>query len=128
MTPRTLMRDAQTLERSLVGGQDQINLSLSRETVEFISRIVTAKASGHDVIITRGFEEVTPAEAAAMLGMSRPQVRRLMDRGLLPFRKVGTHHRIRVADLRTVDQAERDRQETAMIEFTALENEFGLFE
>jgi excisionase family DNA binding protein len=63
-----------------------------------------------------------------MLGMSRPQVRRLMERGLLPFRKVGTHHRLRIADVKAFDQAERERQERAMDKFTALENELGLFD
>jgi len=128
MTPATFARDARTLERSLSGSHKQIDLTLSRETVEFVSRIVKAKASGQDVIITHGFEEVTPAEAAVMLGMSRPQVRRLMDRGLLPFRMVGTHHRIRVSDLRAFDQTERERQERAMAEFAALENELELFD
>ena len=128
MTPTTLARDAHALEISLATGQEQIDLSLSRETVEFVSRIVKAKASGQDVIITHGFEEVTPSEAAVLLGMSRPQVRRLMSRGMLPFRMVGTHHRIRVSDLRAFDQSERERQEKAMAEFTTLENELGLFE
>jgi len=86
----------------------------------------TASSSCEHVV--DGFEEVTPAEAAALLGMSRQQVRRLMDAGVLPFRMVGTHHRLRVADLRAFDQAERDRQARAMDEFTALENELGLFE
>jgi len=128
MTPALLAHDAQVLERSLADGRDQISLSLSRETVEFVSQIVNAKASGQDVIITHGFAEVTPAEAATMLGMSRQQVRRLMDARMLPFRMVGTHHRIRVADLRAFDQAESERQGKAMDEFTALENELGLFE
>jgi hypothetical protein len=39
--------------------------------------------------------------------MSRPQVRKLMDRGLLEFRKVGTHHRIRVSSIRAFLEAER---------------------
>jgi excisionase family DNA binding protein len=129
MATTALSRDARTLERSLAQpGEGQIEVSLSRETVEFVSRIVKAKASGQDVIITQGFEEVTPSQAATLLGMSRPQVRRMMDRGVLPFRMVGTHHRIRVSDLRAFDAAERERQEAAMARFTALENELGLTE
>jgi len=126
MNPTALVHDAQTLEQSLASNRDQIDVSLSRETVEFISQVVRAKASGQDVIITQGFEEVTPSEAATLLGMSRQQVRRLMDANSLPFRMVGTHHRIRVADLRAFDQAERERQAKAMDDFMALENEFGL--
>ena len=64
----------------------------------------------------------------SLLGMSRQQVRRLMDAGKLPFRMVGTHHRIRVADFRAFDEGERERQAKAMDESTAHENELGLFE
>jgi len=123
-----LARDVATLERSLADDRDRVEVSLSRETAEFVSHIVKAKASGQEVIVTHGFKEVTPTEAAVLLGMSRQQVRRLMDAGMLPFRMVGTHHRLRVADLRAFDQAERERQTKAMDEFTALENNFGLFE
>ena len=56
--------------------------------------------------MTHGFEEVTPTEASVMLDMSRPQVRRMMDRGMLPFRMVGTHHRIRVSDIHAFNQAD----------------------
>ena len=128
MTATVLMRDAQVLERSLADDRDQISVSLSRETVEFVSHVLRAKASGQAVIVTHGFQEVTPTQAAALLGMSRQQVRRLMDAGAVPYRMVGTHHRLRAADVRAFDQAEHERQATAMDEFTALENELGLFE
>jgi excisionase family DNA binding protein len=39
--------------------------------------------------------EVSPGDAAAILGISRPLVRRRMDAGVLPFRRVGTHRRLR---------------------------------
>jgi excisionase family DNA binding protein len=81
-----------------------------------------------DAEVTHGFEEVTPTEAAAMLGLSRPQVRELMERGALPFRMVGAHHRIRVADVERFHEAERKRRRAAMSRLTELENELGLFE
>jgi len=127
MSP-VLTRDAEALHSALATSGDEVNVSLSRETAEMLARVVDAQTQGQEVVITHGLQEVSPAEAALLLGMSRPQVRRLMERGLLPFRMVGTHHRIRVAALRAYDQAERKRQEKAMAEFTALENELGLFE
>ena len=72
--------------------------------------------------------EVSPEDAAKMLGMSRPFVRKLMDKGDLPFRMVGSHHRIAVSDLETYWAAERVRRHQSMMEFSALENELGLFE
>jgi hypothetical protein len=53
-------------------------------------------------------------------------VRELMERGALPFRKVGSHHRIRVADITCFHDAERVRRREAMQRFTDLENELGL--
>jgi excisionase family DNA binding protein len=128
MATETLARDAAALERSLAGPGDEIAVSLSRETAEFVSRVVKAKANGRGVIVTRGFDEVTPSEAASLLGMSRPQVCKLMERGDLPFRKVGSHHRILVSDIEAFHDAERKRRRAAMARFTELENDLGLTE
>lgn len=73
-----------------------------------------------------GNAEVTPTEAAVLLDMSRPQVRKLMDRGLLEFRKVGTHHRIRVSSIRAFLDAERPRRREALADLAALQDELGL--
>jgi hypothetical protein len=51
-----------------------------------------------------------------------------MDSGRLPYRMIGTHHRIALCDLREFQEAERVRRRGAMEKFIALENELGLFE
>ncbi len=43
--------------------------------------------------------EVPPEDAAAILGISRPLVRRRMDSGRLAFRRGGSHRRLRLADV-----------------------------
>jgi excisionase family DNA binding protein len=79
-------------------------------------------------VLTRGNAEVTPAEAAELLGMSRPQVRKLMDEGRLAFRKVGTHYRVKLASIRAFLEAERIQMEAGMEDFSRLQNELGLLE
>ncbi len=123
-----LTRDAEALHRALDAAGDRIDVSLSRETVELVSRVVDARARGQEILVTRGNAEVTPTEAASLLGMSRPQVRKLMDRGLLDFRKVGTHHRIQVASIRAFLEAERTRRREALEDLADLQNELGLTE
>ncbi|HEY5221890.1 MAG TPA: helix-turn-helix domain-containing protein [Microbacteriaceae bacterium] len=123
-----LNRDADALRRALDSKGDEVKLSLSRETAEWLARIVDARTRGQEVVVTRGSGEVTPAEAAALLGISRPQVRKLMDGGKLEFRKVGTHHRITVESLHAFREQERARRRVAMEELSQLQNELGLFE
>jgi excisionase family DNA binding protein len=123
-----LVRDAEALHRALAKPGGEVRVALSRETAELVSQLVDARARGEEIVITAGTAEVTPTEAAVLLGMSRPQVRKLMDRGLLEFRKVGTHHRIRVSSIRAFLDAERPRRREALAELAALQNELGLTE
>ncbi|WP_430784952.1 helix-turn-helix domain-containing protein [Actinoplanes sp. G11-F43] len=123
-----LVRDAAALHRALDNSGDEVNVALSRETAELVSRLVDARARGEEIVISPGNAEVTPTEAAVLLGMSRPQVRKLMDRGLLDFRKVGTHHRIRVSSIRRFLESERPRRADALADLAALQNELGLTE
>ena len=43
--------------------------------------------------------EISPEDAASIPGISRPLVRRRMDAGVLPFRRVGTHRRLKLTDV-----------------------------
>ena len=124
----SLTRDADALHRALDKAGDEVEVSVSRETALWLARLVDARARGQEVVLTRGNAEVTPAEAGELLGMSRPQVRKLMEEGKLAFRKVGTHHRVKVASIRAFLDAERIGMETGMAELSRLQNELGLLE
>lgn len=123
-----LNQDADALHRALDKGGDEIKVSVSRETAEWLARLVDAKARGHQVVLTRGNAEVSPAEAAELLGMSRPQVRKLMDEGKLMFRMVGTHYRITLASIQAFRQAERAHMAAGMEQLSKLQNELGLLD
>ncbi|MDR1188375.1 MAG: helix-turn-helix domain-containing protein [Bifidobacteriaceae bacterium] len=128
MMAAVIERDARTLRRALASGGDEVSVSLSRETAEFMASVADACAAGHEIVFSRVPAEVSPAEAARMLGVSRPHVRKLMGRGELPFRMVGSHHRIPVADVRRWQDAERGRRHQAMSELLEVGNHLGLLE
>lgn len=68
-------------------------------------------AHGVRVVVLRADEEVTPAGAADLLGVTRQFVDRLCEDGVLPFRRLpgSRHRRIRVQDVVDV-AAEREQR------------------
>ena len=123
-----LVHDAQAVHAALATGKDRVQISLSRETAEMIAGWMDAQTRGQQVVTTKGLTEVSPAQAASMMGMSRAQLHRLLDDGTLPFRKVGSHHRIRLDAVNRWLEVEDARQEKAMAELMALQNKLGLTE
>ena len=72
--------------------------------------------------------ELTVAEAAELLNVSRPFVIRLLESGAMPFRKVGTRRRVRLVDVLEY----RDRQDAianaALEEMVRQAEEHGLYD
>ena len=68
-------------------------------------------ANGARVVVLRADGEVTPAQAADILGVTRQFVDRLCGDGVLPFRRLpdSRHRRIRLQDVVDV-VAERERR------------------
>ena len=123
-----LVRDAEALHAALEQDGDEVSVSVSRQTAVLVTNWVDAQLRGQEVVVTQGLQEVSPTEAALMMGMSRTQVRKLLDEGSLPFRMVGSHHRIRLEAINQWLKIEDARQEAAMAELAALQNDLGLTE
>jgi len=121
-----LTRDADALHRALDSAGDDVQLTLSRETAEWLVQIVDARSRGQRVVVAHGRDEVTPAEAARMLGVSRTQIRKFMSDGKLGFRMVGSHHRIPVGSIDAFKAWERAQMANGMEVLSQLQNELGL--
>lgn len=77
-------------------------LELSRPVALLLIRILDDLSQGHAVAvhtIASGEEEVSTSQAARILGMSRPTLIDLLEKGAIPFRRVGTHRRVPTLDL-----------------------------
>jgi excisionase family DNA binding protein len=84
------------------GGVQIERLELPWPVARMLLRILDDLSVGHAVAvhtIASGEEEVSTSQAARILGMSRPTLIDLLEKGAIPFRRVGTHRRVPVLDL-----------------------------
>ncbi len=86
---------------------------------------VTARLNdATDLALLSDDTELTTTRAARFLRISRQYLSRLLDRGVLPYRLVGSHHRLRVDDL--LDY--RARQRAAIREATQISEELAPYD
>ncbi|MGE0006889.1 MAG: helix-turn-helix domain-containing protein [Parvibaculaceae bacterium] len=74
-------------------------VGLSAPAAAVIEMLLARLSEGERVAILSEEQELSPAEASEILGISRPLVVLRMDRGELPFRYVGKHRRARLKDV-----------------------------
>lgn len=75
--------------------------------------LLDAVRRGADVTLLTSDKELTPNQAAQLLRVSRPHLVKIMDRGLLAYRLVGSNRRIAMANL--LDYIERHERANAHV-------------
>jgi hypothetical protein len=109
------------------GGHDQ-TLSLPPEAASLIESILGHLSQGERVAVLTEDQELSPNDAASILGVSRPLVVHRMDVGDLPFRYVGKHRsELRdVLALKTKIDAQRAAMEALADDAEDLKQRYGL--
>ena len=128
---RQLAEAARRLDKSagpaaLKVGTDGPEIPVSGEVAHALKELLKLLAEGVAVYLVPRQQELTPQQAAALLGVSRQYLARVMDAGYLPFRRVGTHRRIAVTELLAYQQ-ERAQRRTALRELARVSEELGLY-
>ncbi|MGI8663824.1 MAG: helix-turn-helix domain-containing protein [Acidimicrobiales bacterium] len=90
---------------------DGTTVMLSPALLAVLQATAGELADGHAVTVLPSDAMLTPAEAAELLGLSRPFVVRLLDEGEIPAQRLprSRHRRIRLADVLAF-QDQRDRR------------------
>jgi hypothetical protein len=88
-------------------------LSLPPDAVALIETLLGHLLEGDRVAVLTEDQELSPNDAAGILGVSRPLVVHRMEIGELPFRYVGKHRRARLKDVLAL-KTRIDAQRAAM--------------
>ena len=107
-------------------GEEEVDMPLPRDLMTVILEVLTDVAQGHSVSVGPEEEELTTSEAAELLNVSRPHLVKLLEEGEIPFRKVGTHRRVRREDVLEYKRRQRKEAEEAMQNLADQAQELGL--
>ena len=117
---------APTVSLRPVDATSKQTVTLPAEAFRLLVEIVNQMASGNAVGVIPMHAEVTTQQAADFLEVSRPYLISVLEAGKLPFRKVGTHRRVRMADLVSYKRRDDDARRKVLDELAADAQENGL--
>ena len=104
-------------------GPDGERIELPDSALEALRVIIETMAQGRSITLVPHDKELTSQEAADILHVSRPHLIKLLDRGDLPFHRVGTHRRIRIEDVLAYRGRRDAEREAALGELARLSQE-----
>lgn len=89
--------------------------------------VVRDLLSGHSVTIVPMDSELTTNKAARFLNVSRPYLIGLLEGGAIPYHTVGSHRRIKFADLVRYKEQRGAERKRNIAELIALSEEAGMY-
>jgi len=108
------------------GDTDDVTVRLPREAFELLLEVLGQMANGNAVTIVPVHTELTTHQAAEILNVSRPYLIGLLEAGEIPYRRVGTHRRIRLTDLMAYKQQDDARRDEVLAELTRQSEDLDL--
>ena len=110
---------------ALVGPEGE-RLTLPKSVYRVLTTVLKEMAKGNAVAVVPVHHELTTQEAADLLNVSRPYLVSLLERHEIPYRKVGTHRRIRFEDLMGYRSRRDETRAAALTELAATSAKLGL--
>jgi excisionase family DNA binding protein len=100
-------------------------VALPTSALQFLNEILTQIAQGNGISIIPQQCELTTVRAAEVLNVSRPHLISLLEKGDIPYRKVGTHRRVLMKDIMHYKQELQEKRQGALRQLSELSEEIG---
>jgi excisionase family DNA binding protein len=107
----------------ILGSQTGQKVLLTENAFNYMLAILNEMAKGNAVLVVPVQAELSTYDAAELLGVSRPFVISLLERGELPFRVVGRHRRIPCEELIAYKERTQRRRASTIAELAAADDE-----
>jgi excisionase family DNA binding protein len=101
-------------------GADGREVEIPASAFAALQAVVRDMSRGLTITLIPHDKELTTKEAADILGVSRPFLVRLLDRGEIPYHRVGTHRRLNVEDVLAYRELRAARRREQLRKLTEL--------
>ncbi|MDC0711943.1 excisionase family DNA-binding protein [Stigmatella sp. ncwal1] len=108
----------------LVGPKGE-TIPLPESVFYVLERVAEIMARGDSITVVPVGRELTTQQAADLLNVSRQYLVRLLDEGLMPFRKTGKHRKLRIEDVLTFKKKRDKGRRAGLRELSQMTQEFG---
>lgn len=102
------------------------SVSIPAAAFRLLNGILSEMAQGNAVALVPVHAELTTQQAADVLNVSRPFLIEQLEKGAIPYRKVGTHRRVMFKDLMEFKQTMDRGRLKALEELSAIDQKLGL--
>ena len=153
MAPAVVERPPSLLEGAPIAAEEQDRVALDRvaDALDAEQRATLRGASGESIVLPETLylllrdvvehlrlgrslsivprhRELTTQEAADILNVSRAYLVRVLDKEGIPYRRLGTHRRIKFGDLMAYKERRDAKRRAALDRLTAMGDELDLYE
>jgi excisionase family DNA binding protein len=104
-------------------GPDGVAEDISVEIYAVLREVFQHLTDGQAISLIPDDTLLTTQQAAEILNISRPYLYRLLDSGEIPFVPVGTHRKLRLADVEALRERRRNESRKALNAVAALNQE-----
>ena len=87
-----------------------VDLTIPAKALQLLAVILDSMAQGKTISLLASDSEMSTQQAANLLQVSRPHLVKLLEEGLIPFRKVGSHRRLVLRDILSYEAQQKERR------------------
>lgn len=89
-------------------------VAVPTKALDLLFYILNNMAEGKSISLVPSDSEITTQQAAGMLNVSRPHIVKLLEDGIIPHKKVGSHRRILLEHLIEYDRKQKEQREASL--------------